>query len=120
MRLGIYAQAIGCSLMLACGQLIWKIGLDKFHGQALISLGGLKRAITSPYIWAGMLIYVLATVIWLNVLSKLPLSLAYPLMSAAYVFGLILAKTVLGEQISLTRWAGAFVIIMGMVLVSRA
>ena len=119
MRLGIYIQAIGCSLMLACGQLIWKIGLDKLQVKALLSLEGIKKAVLSPYIWGGMGIYIVATVIWLNVLSKLPLSVAYPLMSAAYVFGLILAKTFLGEAISVTRWIGVFVIVTGLILVSR-
>ena len=115
----IYAQAVACSLMLACGQLIWKIGLDKLQVKALLSMEGIKKAMLSPYIWGGMAIYVVATVIWLNVLSKLPLSVAYPLMSIAYVFGLILAKTVLGESISLTRWMGGFVIVLGLILISR-
>ena len=105
--------------MLACGQLVWKIGLDKLQVKALLSMEGVQKAILSPYIWGGMAIYVVATVIWLNVLSKLPLSVAYPLMSIAYVFGLVLAKVVLGETISLTRWIGGFVIVLGLVLISR-
>lgn len=118
--MGVIWQAVICSVLLSFGQLIWKIGLGKLQVVTLISVEGLTKALISPYIITGMVIYIVATVIWLNVLSKIPLSFAYPLMSIAYIFGMILAKTVLGESISTVRWLGAFVIVFGVYLVSRA
>lgn len=115
----VYLQAIFCSIMLSFGQLIWKIGLGKLNLNNLFTLEAIKRLILSPYIIGGMIIYVVATVIWLNVLSKLPFSVAYPLMSIAYIIGLILARTILGESVSLTRWIGGAVIILGVILISR-
>ncbi len=102
-------------LLLTSGQILWKMGLNQAGG---ISLHNLSRVFFSPLIWAGLALYVVATVVWFVVLSRTELSYAYPLQSTAYVMGVIAAWLILKEIIPVTRWVGVLVIIAGVTLVS--
>lgn len=104
------------TVLLVTGQTLWKIGAEK------ISFSGLNTIISmvlSPWIVIGGVLYVLATGIWLYLLSKLPLSLIYPLQSIAYVLGLFVALYIFKETIPITRWIGVSVILVGVYLVAK-
>jgi multidrug transporter EmrE-like cation transporter len=111
-----------CAVMLTAGQIVWKLGLNRFGAfemNAAFVRGGLLRLVASPYIVAGLVIYLAATVLWLSVLSRVPLSLAYPLMSISYVLGVVAGWLIFRESVPFTRWLGTFVICAGIVLLSR-
>ncbi|OXS54095.1 hypothetical protein B1A99_28100 [Cohnella sp. CIP 111063] len=105
-----YALLLLNIALLVVGQIMWKIGLDRLGG--LHPHNALQVA-ASPWILSGVLLYGLATLLWLAVLSRLPLSAAYPLQSLAYVFALLLAWLLLGEAIPPNRWIGAGIIVAG-------
>lgn len=108
-----YMVYIGINIfLLVAGQGLWKIGIQKI-GEFTIA-----NIILSTYIWAGIILYALATFIWLKVLSIAPLSVAYPMQSLAYIFGMIMAYFLFGEIIPMTRWLGACVIFVGVILIS--
>lgn len=111
------ALVVICTMMLAVGQLCWKAGLQQ-SGFSL-SAEGMQALASSWLIWAGFVLFGVATLVWFAVLAKSPLSLVYPLMSLSYLFGLILARYFLGESISPVRWAGVAVICIGIALVTR-
>lgn len=103
-------------LLLVIGQTMWKIGAGK------IEISGFKtiiNVILSPWIIGGGVLYVIATAIWLYLLSKLPLSLIYPLQSVAYIIALFVALLVFKEAIPITRWVGVAVILFGVYLVAK-
>lgn len=103
-------------LLLVIGQTMWKIGAEK------IEISGFKtiiNVILSPWIIGGGVLYVIATAIWLYLLSKLPLSLIYPLQSVAYIIALFVALLVFKEVIPITRWVGVAVILFGVYLVAK-
>lgn len=102
-------------LLLSSGQLLWKKGLTAAGG---ISLANILQVFMSPLVAAGLLLYVVATVVWFAVLSRADLSYAYPLQSMAYVIGMIAAGLVLREVIPVTRWVGALIIMIGVAVVS--
>lgn len=102
-------------VFLVIGQLLFKLGLDKIGG---ITLSTAWRAALQPYILSGLLLYVIATLLWFIVLSRLPLSTAYPMQSLAYVFGLLMAWQIFNEPISITKWVGVVVICIGVAIVS--
>ncbi|PLT48447.1 EamA family transporter [Paenibacillus sp. FSL W8-1187] len=110
-----YALLLGNILCLVAGQMAWKLGLDRLGG---LGFGNWLQALLSPLILAGIGLYGIATVLWLAVLSRLPLSAAYPLQSLAYVLGLVLAWQLFGEAIPLNRWIGCAVIVAGALIVS--
>lgn len=102
-------------LLLVAGQTVWKMGLDRAGG---LRAENWLQVLFSPLILAGIGMYGLATLLWLAVLSRLPLSLAYPLQSLAYVLGILLAWRLFGEAVPLNRWIGCAVIVAGVVLIS--
>jgi drug/metabolite transporter (DMT)-like permease len=102
-------------LLLVTGQIVWKIGLDKAGG---FHLQNAVHVLLSPLILLGIFIYGVATVIWLYVLSRLPISVAYPLQSFAYALALLVAFLVFKETIPLNRWIGAAVILTGITILS--
>lgn len=102
-------------VLLTSGQLLWKKGLTAAGG---LSLSNILQVFISPLVAAGLLLYVVATVVWFAVLSKADLSYAYPLQSIAYIVGMIAAWLILKEVIPLNRWVGVLIIMIGVAVVS--
>ena len=50
----------------------------------------------------------------------MPVSIAFPMLSMAYVVNAIAAKYLLGEDFSVTKLVGMGVIILGVIIISRA
>jgi len=111
----VYILLIINVLLLLTGQTVWKIGLDKLGG---LRMDNLVQVLYSPLILLGIVIYGIATVLWLAVLSRLPLSIAYPLQSLAFVLGLAVAFFLFHEVVPLNRWIGALIIICGIAVLS--
>jgi multidrug transporter EmrE-like cation transporter len=80
---------------------------------------GLALAI-EPHILAGLACYVVSVVVWVIGLSKVPVSIAYPMLSIGYVVNAIAAYYLLGEQVTPLRFAGIGVIIVGVFIVARS
>jgi drug/metabolite transporter (DMT)-like permease len=81
------------------------------------SAATIVKAVFSPYILSGFIAYASSTVLWLYILSKMPLSRAYPIQALAYPTVLILSSVLFNESISVTRWVGVCIIILGIVIV---
>jgi drug/metabolite transporter (DMT)-like permease len=78
------------------------------------------RLLNSPLVIVGLACYVLGAAFWLTVLSRTPLSLAYPMLALSYAFTPVLAWLMLGESVNGGRWLGIAVICAGVLLVSRS
>jgi len=76
-------------------------------------------ALSTTLVWIGLGLYALATASWIVVLSRIDLSVAYPLASMNYVLVTLLSATVLHEDVSPLRWAGTLSILVGIVVVAR-
>lgn len=94
------------------GQTAFKLGLDASSGAPLW-----KRVVTSPLAMAGFAAYALEIVLWLAVLSRAPLSVAFPLAALAYCGVLVASRFVLHERVSSRRWLGASIVTLGVALV---
>jgi drug/metabolite transporter (DMT)-like permease len=70
------------------------------------------------FIIAGVFMYVVGILMYMLVLRALPLSIAYPLTSVSYLWIVLLSRKYLKEKIDIWRWAGIFLIIGGIVLLS--
>jgi multidrug transporter EmrE-like cation transporter len=106
------------------GQLFLKAGVAKLGtigGAALANLPQLVGAvITNPLIILGLACYGLGAAIWIIVLSRVDLSLAYPMLGLGYVIVLLTSWLIFGESVTPLRWAGALMIVAGVVLVARS
>lgn len=125
MKLADLNWVLGGVLLNAGAQLLLKAGANAL-GRISLDVG-LKGAFTlaltaarQPAILAGLGCYVVSVVLWIVALSRLPVSLAYPMLSIGYVVNALLAWWLLGEQPDPQRWIGIAVIIFGVVLVARS
>ena len=80
---------------------------------------GIALAI-EPHILAGLACYVVSVVVWVIALSKVPVSIAYPMLSIGYVVNAIAAYYLLGEAVTPMRIAGIGIIIVGVFVVARS
>jgi drug/metabolite transporter (DMT)-like permease len=78
------------------------------------------RMVTEYHFIAGMACYVVSVVVWIIGLSRVPVSMAYPLLSVGYVLNAIAAHYLLGEAVTLSRWLGIGFIVAGVWLVARS
>jgi len=76
----------------------------------------LMSALQAPVVLAGLALYGISSVLWLGVLSRMELSVAYPLGASGYVLVVLLAA-VAGEPVPPMRWVGVLLIILGVLLV---
>lgn len=100
-------------ILLVTGQIMFKIGLQQSGG-----LHWGKLAL-SPAIWIGLLLYGIATIVWFIILSRLPLGVAYPMQSFAYVLAMFAAVWLFGEELTLAKGAGVIVILFGVYLIAK-
>ncbi|WP_409343484.1 EamA family transporter [Paenibacillus sp. MBLB4367] len=99
--------------LLVTGQILFKWGLQKAGGFQL------QKIATSFPIISGLILYGVATILWFAVLTRMPLSVAYPLQSTAYVLGMLAAWLVFREVVTPTQWAGMGVILVGVYLIAK-
>lgn len=111
-------------LLSTCGQYVLKVGAKQL-GQ--VGVEDANRAMTvawaaatNPWIIGGLGCYALGAVTWIMVLTRVPLSWAYPILALNQVLILLVAATFLGETVSMMRWCGVLLIISGVYLVSRS
>jgi drug/metabolite transporter (DMT)-like permease len=104
------------------GQLCFKLGLDRLPelsgGFRLSAFWG--QVFNAPLLWAGIGAYVIEFFVWLEALSRAPLSLLFPAAALAYCGVVLAGKVVLGETVSRRRWLGTMVITAGVMLVAVA
>ena len=75
---------------------------------------------TQPPILGGLFCYVVSVVVWILALSRVPVSVAYPMLSIGYVVNALAAWWLFGETLTAMKISGIFVIIVGVFMVSRA
>ena len=92
---------------------VGRIGRD----QVRVPVETVVRAAKEPRLWLGLTLFGISAVFWLVVLSRVPLSVAYPLVGLSYVLVVLLSKVLLHEQVPVMRWVGVAVIAAGIVLV---
>ncbi len=108
--------AMFCVLLSSAAQLAMKRGLG-VHTTA--SMGNTYlHAMGSPFVWLGLILYGTSAVLWLWVLSRLDVSVAYPLVSLGFVVTLTLGVLWLGEPFSWLRVAGCTLIVVGVSLLA--
>ena len=94
------------------------IGYFEFSMENVLPIG-LKLA-TEWHIVVALFCYALSVVIWVLALSRVPVSIAFPMLSMAYVVNAVAAWYLLGEAFNPSKLVGMGVIILGVIIISRA
>lgn len=74
----------------------------------------------NPYLWAGMILFAGSIGLWLGVLSKIPVSVAYPMASMGYVIAAVSGAVFLNEGVTLMRTGGLSLICIGVYIVAQS
>ena len=102
------------------GELLFKMGMNRiggfeFSGGAVRQV--LPRILLNPFIWFGFIGFGLGAVFWLAVLSRVPLSIAYPILALSYFVVVVEARLILHEHVTWKRLLGVSIIVVGVVVV---
>ncbi len=110
-------------LLNAAAQLLLKSGASRL-GEFAFSLANVvpvgTRLAASPHIAAGLACYAVSVVVWILALSRVPVSVAYPMLSIGYVVNAIAAWWLFGESLGAQKLAGIAFIVVGVFLVARS
>ena len=110
-------------LLNAAAQLLLKAGTNSI-GQFEFSAAnavpiGLKVA-TEPHILGGLVCYAVSVVVWILALSRVEVSIAYPMLSIGYIVNAAAAWFLFGESITAQKLIGIGFIVVGVWLVARS
>jgi multidrug transporter EmrE-like cation transporter len=107
----------------AAAQILMKAGTNavghfEFSMANVIPVGW--KLATEWHIVTALFCYGISVVVWILALSRVPVSIAFPMLSMAYVVNAVAAKYLLGEDFNVTKLVGMGVIIIGVIIISRA
>jgi len=110
-------------LLNAAAQLLLKAGTNRvgtfaFTMDNVVPVG--MKLVANPPILAGLACYVVSVVVWILGLSRVPVSVAYPMLSMGYVVNAILAYLLFGESLAMQKVVGIGFIIVGVFLVAKS
>jgi multidrug transporter EmrE-like cation transporter len=110
-------------LLNAAAQLLLKAGTNVLGVITLTRgnwLATLWSMATQGYFVLGAACYGVSLVVWILGLSRVPVSVAYPLLSVGYVVNAVAAHYLFGETVTFQRWLGIGFIVAGVWLVARS
>lgn len=107
----------------AVAQLLLKAGTNavghfEFHWDNALPVG--MKLATNPAILGGMTCYVISLVVWIMALSRVPVSVAYPMLSIGYLLNALAAWAWFGEALGVQKLLGIGFIILGVWLITRS
>lgn len=121
--LAVWSFALVSVALSAAAQLQMKIGMSGLRSSGQLAgsaSAALMVAVTNPWVLGGLACYAASAVLWLFVLSQMPLSTAYPLIGLGIALVVVLSTTLLGETLGLTRLVGISLIVSGVVIIGAS
>jgi drug/metabolite transporter (DMT)-like permease len=110
------------ALSAAVGETLLSYGMKK-NGAMNISdpsqwFSLIFSVVRNPYITTGVVFLAIFFFLYLAALSWADLSFVLPLTAVSYIFAALLARFVLREEVSVFRWIGTVVIMIGIILIA--
>ncbi len=99
---------------ISAGQIMFKLTARAWN---------VSHDIFDPHVYgwflAAITLYALTTFGWIGVLTRAPLSKAYPFMALGFVLVPLVSRPLFGEQLGVYYTVGTTLIVMGLILVTR-
>lgn len=110
-------------LLGTAGQLFLKAGTNRigqfaFRRDNVLPIGW--KLATEPRVVAGLVCYVVAVAVWIVALSRVEVSIAYPMVSIGYVINAVAARYLFGEAVTRLRLVGIGIIVIGVYIVAQS
>ncbi len=106
------------SALLCGGQVFLKFALSKMLPFAWTRVFWQSVLLNWQFAACGLM-FGASSVLWMYIVKHYPLSVAYPMISLSYVFGMIAAMIFFNEQVSPIKWMGIALIIIGCCLIAK-
>ena len=111
-------------LLNSAAQLMLKAGARTLGSVAMGSGSSLMAAAwsaaTQPWILLGLVCYFVSAGLWIIALTRVDVTIAYPMLSMGYVIAALLAWQLFGEPLTSGRVLGIAIILAGVVVLSRS
>ncbi|AZD08449.1 Undecaprenyl phosphate-aminoarabinose flippase subunit ArnE [Pseudomonas chlororaphis] len=106
---------LAACLLTCLGQLAQKFAVESWRGQPSGALDKLR----SPWLWLALASLGLGLLVWLLVLQRVEVGIAYPMLSLNFVLITLIARFVFHEAIDRRHWLGVALVLAGVLLLSR-
>ncbi len=93
-----------------------KLGSVSFNMEQIWNMA--LSVFTNMYLLSGMFSYGISIILWMIVLSKVNVSLAYPFLSVGYVVTAVLAYLIFKEPLTVQKILGIAIICLGVVILT--
>lgn len=114
----LFAATIACDV---AGQLCFKIGADRLPAHHGPERGSFFRGLLSDgWLLAGIAAYVGQLIVWVQILSMMPLSAAFPIASLTFLVVALACRVVLSERLDTGQFAGVVLVMAGVAIVAGA
>ena len=121
MTLRLFLLILTSVSLSALAQLALKMGASAAPEARAAGIGSeLGGLLQSPMVIVGLGLYGVGALLWLFVLGRAPLSLAYPFVGMGFILTMLAGAFWLNESVSFARVAGTLLIATGCVLVARS
>ena len=114
MNAALLAACVATAVSLSVGQLMFKLAAEDIKTRLAVSW---QSAAFSGWLISALLLYIVSTVLWIWVLSQMPLSKAYPFVLAGAALVPLMAHLFLREPLSLTYVLGFALVAVGLALI---
>jgi multidrug transporter EmrE-like cation transporter len=123
MNFGTFSIIFAGVLLNSVAQLLLKAGARAIGPVSMSSGASLFSAAwgatTQPWIFLGLCCYFISAGLWVVALTRVDVTVAYPMLSLGYVIAAVLAWQLFGEQLTGARVLGIFIILTGVVVLAR-
>jgi multidrug transporter EmrE-like cation transporter len=110
-------------LLNAVAQLALKASV-KDTGAIELSAGNVmpvaSQLMAEPWLWVGLGCYGISVIVWILALSRVDVTIAYPMLSVGYVVNAFAAYALFGETLTPGRLMGIGIIILGVTVLARS
>lgn len=106
---------LSACLLTCMGQVSQKFAVERWRDQP----DGWAPKLREPWLWSALVCLGLGLMVWLLVLQRLEVGVAYPMLSLNFVLITLVARFVFHEPIDRRHWLGVVLVIGGVVLLGQ-
>jgi len=83
-------------------------------------LGSAGSLASNLWLWLGLICYAISVVVWILALSRVDVSIAYPMLSIGYIVNAVAAWHLFDEPMNIGKVVGIGIIIVGVYILARS
>jgi undecaprenyl phosphate-alpha-L-ara4N flippase subunit ArnE len=106
---------LAACLLTCLGQVAQKFAVESWRGVD----SAWTEKLRSPWLWLALLALGAGLLVWLLVLQRLPVGIAYPMLSLNFVIITLIARFAFKEPVDFQHWFGVLLVIGGVALLGQ-